>query len=101
VAEAAGRHLKRVVPELGGHNPLLVPDDTDLDHAVDANAFGVSGSSAEGRHHAVAGGAYSSSSSSPSSRSARGSLAAMSSRPVTNDSSASVSWTSAGRSWRV
>jgi acyl-CoA reductase-like NAD-dependent aldehyde dehydrogenase len=40
VAEAAGRHLKRVLLELGGYNPLLVLDDADLDYAVDATAFG-------------------------------------------------------------
>jgi aldehyde dehydrogenase (NAD+) len=40
LAEAAGRHLKRVVLELGGYNPLLVLADADLDYAVDAAAFG-------------------------------------------------------------
>ena len=40
LAEAAGRHLKRVVLELGGHNPLIVLADADLDYAVDAAAFG-------------------------------------------------------------
>ena len=40
LAEAAGRELKRVVLELGGHGPLLVLDDADLDYAVDAAAFG-------------------------------------------------------------
>jgi acyl-CoA reductase-like NAD-dependent aldehyde dehydrogenase len=40
LAEAAGRNLKRVVLELGGHNPLLVLADADLDYAVNATAFG-------------------------------------------------------------
>ena len=40
IAEAAGRNLKRVVLELGGHNPLIVLADADLDYAVDASAFG-------------------------------------------------------------
>ena len=40
LAEAAGRHLKRVVLELGGQNPLIVLADADLRYAVDAAAFG-------------------------------------------------------------
>jgi acyl-CoA reductase-like NAD-dependent aldehyde dehydrogenase len=40
LAEQAGRHLKRMVLELGGHNPLLVLDDADLGYAVDAACFG-------------------------------------------------------------
>ncbi len=40
VAEAAGRHLKRVVLELGGHNPLIVLADADPEYAVDASVFG-------------------------------------------------------------
>ncbi|MFZ0920729.1 MAG: aldehyde dehydrogenase family protein [Candidatus Dormiibacterota bacterium] len=40
LAEAAGRHLKRVVLELGGQNPLIVLSDADLEYAVDAAAFG-------------------------------------------------------------
>ena len=40
LAEAAGRHLKRVVLELGGQNPLIVLADADLDYAVSAAAFG-------------------------------------------------------------
>jgi acyl-CoA reductase-like NAD-dependent aldehyde dehydrogenase len=40
LAEAAGRHLKRVVLELGGYNPLIVLADADLDYAIDASAFG-------------------------------------------------------------
>jgi acyl-CoA reductase-like NAD-dependent aldehyde dehydrogenase len=40
LAAAAGEHLKRVVLELGGYNPLIVLADADLDYAVDATAFG-------------------------------------------------------------
>lgn len=40
IAEAAGRNLKRVVLELGGHNPLIVLRDADLEYAVNATAFG-------------------------------------------------------------
>ena len=40
LAEAAGRHLKRVVLELGGQNPLIILADADLDYAVDAAAYG-------------------------------------------------------------
>jgi acyl-CoA reductase-like NAD-dependent aldehyde dehydrogenase len=40
LAERAGRHLKRIVLELGGYNPLIVLADADLDYAVDATAFG-------------------------------------------------------------
>ena len=40
LAEAAGRHLKRVVLELGGYNPLIVLADADVEYAVNAAAFG-------------------------------------------------------------
>src|SRR5436190_6995995 len=40
LAEAAGRHLKRIVLELGGYNPLIVLADADVDYAVNATAFG-------------------------------------------------------------
>ncbi len=40
LAERAGRHLKRIVLELGGYNPLIVLGDADLDYAVEAAAFG-------------------------------------------------------------
>jgi acyl-CoA reductase-like NAD-dependent aldehyde dehydrogenase len=40
LAEACGRQLKRVVLELGGHNPLIVLADADLDYAVNASIFG-------------------------------------------------------------
>lgn len=40
LAELAGRHLKRAVLQLGGHNPLLVLADADLDYAVDAAVYG-------------------------------------------------------------
>ncbi|MFC4065286.1 aldehyde dehydrogenase family protein [Actinoplanes subglobosus] len=40
IAETAGRHLKRAVLQLGGHNPLLVLADAPLDQAVDAAVYG-------------------------------------------------------------
>jgi acyl-CoA reductase-like NAD-dependent aldehyde dehydrogenase len=40
VAEKAGRHLKRVVLELGGKDPVIVLRDADVDYAVDAACFG-------------------------------------------------------------
>lgn len=39
VAEVAGRHLKKVLLELGGNNAFIVLDDADLDLAVDAAVF--------------------------------------------------------------
>src|SRR5438105_5409578 len=40
LAEAAGRHLKRVVLELGGYNPVIVLADADIEYAVNATTFG-------------------------------------------------------------
>ena len=40
IAENAGRHLKRVLLELGGKAPLIVLKDADLDRAVAAASFG-------------------------------------------------------------
>ncbi len=40
VAETAGRHLKRVLLELGGKAPLVVLADADLERAVAAANFG-------------------------------------------------------------
>jgi vanillin dehydrogenase len=40
IAEKAGRHLKRVVLELGGKAPFVVLDDADLDQAAAAANFG-------------------------------------------------------------
>ncbi|MGH2375736.1 MAG: aldehyde dehydrogenase family protein, partial [bacterium] len=40
LAEKAGRHLKRIVLELGGKCPLIVLQDADLDLAVSAACFG-------------------------------------------------------------
>ena len=40
IGELAGKHLKRVVLELGGNAPLLVLRDAVIDYAVDAAVFG-------------------------------------------------------------
>ena len=40
VAEKAGRTLKRVTLELGGSDPLIILQDADMDHAVNAAIFG-------------------------------------------------------------
>jgi acyl-CoA reductase-like NAD-dependent aldehyde dehydrogenase len=40
IAETAGRHLKRVVLELGGKAPFVVLEDADLDAAAAAANFG-------------------------------------------------------------
>jgi len=39
IAQQAARHLKPVLLELGGKNPVVVLDDADLDEAVEAAAF--------------------------------------------------------------
>lgn len=40
LAETAGRHLKRMVLQLSGQNPLIVLADADLKYAVEAAAYG-------------------------------------------------------------
>ena len=40
IAETAGRHLKRVLLELGGKAPLIVLPDADLERAAAATSFG-------------------------------------------------------------
>ena len=40
IAEKAGRHLKRVLLELGGKAPMVVLSDADLDRAAAAASFG-------------------------------------------------------------
>ncbi len=40
IAQQAARHLKPVLLELGGKNPMIVLEDADLDEAVEAAAFG-------------------------------------------------------------
>ncbi|MGK0722578.1 NAD-dependent succinate-semialdehyde dehydrogenase [Leucobacter sp. W1478] len=40
VGEVAGRHMKRVVLELGGSDPFIVLEDADIDAAVEAGVRG-------------------------------------------------------------
>ena len=40
LARKAGEHLKRILLELGGKNPLIVLKDADLEYAVNAASFG-------------------------------------------------------------
>ena len=40
LAQIAAKHLKPILLELGGKAPLVVPDDADVDGAVDATVFG-------------------------------------------------------------
>jgi len=40
LAKRAGETLKRTVLELGGHNPLLILDDVDMEYAVRTATFG-------------------------------------------------------------
>jgi acyl-CoA reductase-like NAD-dependent aldehyde dehydrogenase len=40
IAEKAGKHLKRVVLELGGKAPMIILEDADMDAAVSAAGFG-------------------------------------------------------------
>jgi acyl-CoA reductase-like NAD-dependent aldehyde dehydrogenase len=40
LAEKAGRALKPIVLELGGYNPMIVLNDADLSHAVNATVYG-------------------------------------------------------------
>lgn len=40
IAEQAGRHLKKVVMELGGSDAFIVLPDAPLDHAVESAVFG-------------------------------------------------------------
>jgi benzaldehyde dehydrogenase (NAD) len=40
VGEAAGRHLKRMVLEMGGNSPLVVLEDADIEAASSAGAWG-------------------------------------------------------------
>ncbi|WP_458097077.1 aldehyde dehydrogenase [Roseomonas sp. WA12] len=48
IAEKAGKHLKRVVLELGGKAPCIVLANADLDRAVSAAAFGSFANSGQG-----------------------------------------------------
>lgn len=40
VAELAGKHLKKVVMELGGSDPFVMLDDADMDYAVEIGLLG-------------------------------------------------------------
>ena len=50
------RHVKRVIAEMGGKNPLIVDDDADLDQAVPAiitSAFGFAGQKCSAASRAI------------------------------------------------
>ncbi|BCB75336.1 aldehyde dehydrogenase family protein [Phytohabitans flavus] len=40
LAEKAGVHLKRIVLQLSGQNPMIIAEDADVDYAVEAAAYG-------------------------------------------------------------
>lgn len=41
IAEIAGKHMKRMILELGGKSPMIILEDADLDEAVRGAVFGM------------------------------------------------------------